>query len=105
METKKLIMLIILFVIMLYGFASIDTSYQVIISLIMTFFIIPGFILYKLFGKIVAIGYVLLVYVLLAYPFMSKDISTSDDKELNKSRIYAVLIGIAIFYVLNKYLK
>jgi len=103
MDTKKLIMLIILFVII---FASLDVAIQVLIGLFMAIFIIPGFIVYKLFGKKVAIGYVLLAYAVVSAPLYSRELSTmNDDKELNKSRIYVVLGGIAIFYILNKYLK
>ena len=78
-----------------------------IITVIMIW-LIPGFIAYKLFGKKVAIGYVLLSYAFFAW-FGQIGYSTTGSQEqkeaLKKYQIKAVLGGIAIFYVLNKYLK
>jgi len=79
-----------------------------IITVIMIWFIIPGFIAYKLFGKKVAIGYVLLSYAFISWfgQIAYSTTSSQEQKEaLKKYQIKAVLGGIVIFYVLNKYLK
>jgi len=84
---------------------------KTVITFIITSFIIPGFILYKLFGKKVAIGYVLLAYAFISLIGIglrnTGPVALTEEykKETNKYYIYSVLGGIAIFYVLNKYLK